>query len=667
MTSRVINGVVYEFDPSTPPEVINRFVAKKSAEGQPAAAPKAAPQAREAAQGPRPEAALPGYAGQALQGLSMGFSDEAIARLRSAMGGGEYEDLVKAEREGLRKFAEQHPVSSGIAEIGGAVLPAVLTGGASAVPSLTRAAPRTAALLSGSRPTIGRTTALGAGSGALSAVGTSEKPLAETFEDAMQGAGAGGVTTLGLGVVGKYAAAPAFKAVKNALGFGDADRMADVAIAQALAKDGYTPDQAQAMFARFNRNELTLADVGENTRALLRRATAAPGEARLGAKGELAAREAGRVERISDDMRQLMSGSKDFYTDVQELMKKRSDEADVLYKQAWSSATQLTPQTNPGLVRLSNLPSFKKAMAKGLEQLQDEGLDPNSPANVLKGLHHTKRALDDMIGEATRAGRGNEASNLMRMKKELLQEMEKASPAYKTARETFAGDSEMLEAMNEGRNIYKMTEPEMRGYISRFKNSPSEYDAFRAGIAQAMLERARTAGAAADPYKTLFSRDAEAKIRRAFRDDAAFDEFKQRILTEGRMLETEKTGFRRSPADTDLEPRASGVGAARAFLSGAPVTGAIETVRAAMPTMTGMPPRIATPTAQKLLTPTSQVDQVITGILGSLKQEEALLRRQSGLAGAGAVMAGQQAGERDIKPQYPGAENPLSMPLGVAP
>jgi len=667
MTTRVINGVVYEFDPRTPPEVIDRFVAKKSAEGQPAAAPKAAPQAREAAQGPRPEAALPGYAGQALQGLSMGFSDEAIARLRSAMGGGEYEDLVKAEREGLRKFAEQHPVSSGIAEIGGAVLPAVLTGGASAVPSVARAAPRTAALLSGSKPTIGRTTALGAGSGAISAVGTSEKPLAETFEDAMQGAGAGGATTLGLGLVTKYAAAPAFQALKRSMGFGNADRMADVAIAQALAKDGYTPDQAQAMLARINRNELTLADVGENTRALLRRATAAPGEARLGAKGELAAREASRVDRISDDMRQLMSGSKDFFTDVQDLMKKRSDEADVLYKRAWSSATRLTPQTNPGLVRLSNLPSFKKAMAKGLEQLQDEGLDPNSPANVLKGLHHTKRALDDMIGEATRAGRGNEASNLMRMKKELLQEMEKASPAYKTARQTFAGDSEMLEAMNEGRNIYKMTEPEMRGFIARFKGNPSEYDAFRAGIAQAMLERARTAGAAADPYKTLFSRDAEAKIRRAFRDDAAFDEFKQRILTEGRMLETEKTGFRRSPADTDLEPRASGVGAARAFLSGAPVTGAIETLRTALPTMTGMPPRVATPTAQKLLTPTSQVDQVITGILGSLKQEEAALRRQSGLAGAAAVMAGQQAGERDIKPQYPGAENPLSMPLGVAP
>ncbi len=675
MTTRVINGVVYEFDPGTKPEVIQSFVTRKQAEASRGAEPDVAAATKPAAStsvakppAARPEALLPGYGGQALQGLSFGFSDEAIARLRSAMGGGEYEDLVKAEREGLRKFAEANPVSSQIAEIGGAIAPALVTGGTSLLPSAARTAlPKVATKMVGTQPTIARTTALGTGSGALSAVGTSDKPLAETFEEALQGATAGGATTLGLGVVGKYAVSPAFKALKGALGFGDADRMADVAIAQALAKDGYTPDQANAMLQRLNRNELTLADVGENTRTLLRRATAAPGQARMGAKGELAAREAGRTDRISEDMRQLMSGSKDFYTDVQDLIRQRSKDADALYKQAWSTATPFSPQTNPGLARLSEMPSFKEAMKGGLKALQDEGLNPNDPVNILKGLHHTKLRLDDMINEAMRAGRGNEASRLLDMKRDLLAEMEKSSPAYRTARQVYAGDSEMITAMEEGRNIYKMAEPEMRKFIDRFKTNPSEYDAFRAGIAQAMLERARVAGPAADPYKTIFGRDAEAKIRRAFRDDAAFDEFKQRLLNEQRMLETEKTGFRRSPMDTDLEPRASGVGAARAFLSGSPVTGAIETARAALPAVTGMPSRVATPTAQKLLTPTSQVDQVITGILGSLKQEEQQLMRQSGLANVGATVAGQQAGARDIKPQYPGAENPLSMPLGIAP
>jgi hypothetical protein len=465
-------------------------------------------------------------------------------------------------------------------------------------------------------------------------------------------------------VVTKYAVSPAFQAIKKSLGFGEENRMADLAIAQALAKDGLSPEQANIMLQKINRNELTLADVGENTRALLRRATAAPGMARMEAKGELAARESGRVDRVSDDLRQLMSGSKDFYTDVQDLIKQRRTDADALYEAAYANPPAFTPDTAPQLMKLREYPAFKTAMKKAEKDLANRGMDPKDPQYALRGLHHTKLALDDMIGEAMRAGKNNEAATLIEMKRKLLEDLEKASPAYKTARLAYAGDSEMLTAMEEGRNVYKMSEPELRKFVNRFKDNPSEMDSFRAGIAQGMLEKIRVAGPVADPFKTLLSRDAEAKLRRAFRDDDAFDEFKKRLLTEQRMLETEKTGFRRTPADTDLEPTAGGVGAARAFLSGAPVTGMIETARTAFPAITGMPARIAQPTTERLLTPTSQVSDVIEGIMSSLKSEEQNLMRQSGLAGAGGVMVGQQAGERDIKPQnIPGQPAPPRPPL----
>lgn len=667
MTTRVVDGVVYVFEPGTSEETIQRFITQKQARTRQEAAPQA-PAAAPA--GPRPKPFAPGYGGQALQGLTFGFSDEAIAAMRAAANQGSYEDLVKAEREGLREFRERNPVSATAAELTGAVAPAVLTGGLSLIPGAARTGasrmPQMASLLSGQKPSIGRTTALGGGAGALSAVGTSEQPMAEQFEEALKGGVLGAGTTLGLGMVGKYAVVPAFQAIKRSLGFGDADRMADVAIAQALAKDGYSPDQANILLQKLNRNEITLADVGENTRGLLRRATMAPGMARMEAKGELAAREAGRVGRISEDLRSLMSGSKDFYTDVQDLIKKRRTDADALYEAAYAKPPSLTPENAPEIMKLRNAPSFKKAMEKAEKDLADRGLDPADPVYALRGLHHTKLALDDMIGEAVRAGRSNEASALLDMKQRLLADLERASPEYRIARLAYAGDSEMLTAMEEGRNVYKHSEPELRKFINRFKDSPSEMDAFRAGIAQAMLEKVRVAGPVADPYKTLLSRDAEAKLRRAFRDDDAFDEFKNRLLTEQRMLETERTGFRRTPADVDLEPQAGGVGAARAFLSGAPVTGLIETARTAFPAVTGMPARVAQPTAERLLTPTTQVQDVIDSMLRNLKAEEAALVRQSGLTGAGAVMTGQQMGERDIKPQYPEGRNPLSMP-SVAP
>ena len=286
--------------------------------------------------------------------------------------------------------------------------------------------------------------------------------------------------------------------------------------------------------------------------------------------------------------------------------------------------------------------------------MADLGIDISDPRNTLRGLHETKLALDDMIEKAMTSDRGaNQARTLISMKERLLADMEKASPEYRIARQTFAGDSELLTAMKEGQRIYALPEMDMRKLIDRFKNSPSEYDAFRAGISQAMLEKLRTAGPTADPTKAILSRDAEQKLRRAFRDDAAFDTFKDRLMQEQRMLQTEKAGFRRTPLDTDLDQGAGGVGAAANLMAGRPFTAAGDALRAQFPNMVGMPNRIAQPTTQKLLTPTAKVDTVIDSIMQSLKQQEQSLLTSSRVTTGGATLAGGLAASRDPKDQYP--------------
>jgi hypothetical protein len=647
---RVINGTIYEFPDGTSEATIRKFTLNKAGTPDtPAPAAPARPQAK------RPEAMMPGAAGQALQGLSMGFSDEAIARLRSLGGNQNYEDLVKAEREGLRKYAEENPRTAMASELGGALIPAVATGGASAIPQTAKVlGPKLANMLFGSAPSIPRMMGYGAGSGAVTAVGTSEKEPAEWGSEALKGGAAGAVTTGAAGLLGKYVAMPAFNKVKTALGFGDANKAADIAIVRALEKDGMTPDQALAKMQAMTRGEITLADLGENTAALLRRATAAPSPARALGKSELATREIERIPRVSEDLRTLMSGSKDFYTDVLDLIKKRADDADPLYNAAWSSGTAFSPTTAPDIARLRNLPSFQEAMKGGAKRMADLGIDISDPKNTLRGLHETKLALDDMIEKAMTSDRGaNQARTLIGMKERLLADMEKASPEYRIARQAFAGDSELLTAMKEGQRIYALPEMDMRKLIDRFKDSPSEYDAFRAGISQAMLEKLRTAGPTADPMKSILSRDAEQKLRRAFRDDAAFDEFKSRLLQERIMLQTEKSGFRRTPVDTDLDQGAGGVGAAANLVAGRPFTAAGEALRAQFPNMMGMPPRIAQPTTEKLLTPTAKVDTVIDSIMSSLKQQEQSLLTSSRAMNAGASLAGGLAAARDPKDQYP--------------
>jgi hypothetical protein len=238
---RIINGTVYEFPEGTLPAVIKRFELSKAA-AAPDAEPQAQPNAPRASSNTKPF--LPNALGAGLQGLSMGFSDEAIARMRSMMDRrpGSYDDYLQAERSGLHKYSEENPITAGVSELAGGLAPALLTGGAGAIPAVARTAPRLASMLAGSSPSILRMMGMGAGQGAVTAAGTSEKPLSDMPSEMVMGAGAGAVAAGGLGLAGRYVATPAFKYLKNVMGFGDKNQMADIAIAKALAKDGLILD-----------------------------------------------------------------------------------------------------------------------------------------------------------------------------------------------------------------------------------------------------------------------------------------------------------------------------------------------------------------------------------------------------------------------------------------
>jgi hypothetical protein len=685
MITKIVNGERLEFPDNTPPAVINRVIAQKSGAAPDGMATMPNPmEARAQAQAAmrnresRPGPLLPGIVNEALQGASLGFSDEAIAALRAGLdprqrkqlseqitgqpSPGSYESYLKAEREGMRKYQEENPITSTVANLSGAVAPAFISGGFGAVPAVSRAVgPRLARMLFGEAPSVGRMAATGAGTGAVTAVGTSEKPITEAPSEAGLGAVTGGVTAGTLGLLGQYVAIPVYRQLKRMMGFGDTNQMADRLIVDALRKDNLTPDQALARLQGMQRGEATLADVGENTAALLRRASAAPGQARQETQAALSQRAAERGPRISDDLRTLMSASPDFYTDITDLMAKRRTDAQALYGAAWSNAPVITPQNAPNIWGMRDLPSFKQAMDAGMRRLRDMGLPLNSPQNIFRGLHETKLALDDMIETEMRQGNRNQAATLLSMKERLLRDMDNASGPYRIARQAYAGDSEMLEAMNQGRNIYTLPEPELRALIARFGGNPSEYDAFRAGMAQAMLERVRAGGPTADPMQLVFPRGSEARIRQAFRDDQAFEQFRNRLLEERTMAGTEAAGLRRTPMDVDQSNQGGNLGPAATLASGRPVRAAIEALDAAMPSVTGMTPATAASAVSKLLTPSaaspnlgpSPIERTIMGILGSLQQEEAALRGSAQRGQIQAATAGQVAAAREPTVQYP--------------
>ncbi len=63
------------------------------------------------------------------QGLAFGFGDEAEAFVKSLVSDREYDDIVQEVRADINRFREEQPVAAYGAEIGGAILPAILSGG----------------------------------------------------------------------------------------------------------------------------------------------------------------------------------------------------------------------------------------------------------------------------------------------------------------------------------------------------------------------------------------------------------------------------------------------------------------------------------------------------------------------------------------------------------
>jgi hypothetical protein len=128
----------------------------------------------------------------AAQGLTFGFSDEALAALRAAHNVATtektikdlpslYRQLQQLEQEKVRKAKEASPYAYFAGELGGGVLPALFTGGGTA------AARGATAVAEGAKaasflPSVVRGAKLGAGYGALAGAGTSEAGIEDTAE-----------------------------------------------------------------------------------------------------------------------------------------------------------------------------------------------------------------------------------------------------------------------------------------------------------------------------------------------------------------------------------------------------------------------------------------------------------------------------------------------------
>jgi hypothetical protein len=465
------------------------------------------------------------------QGLSFGFMDELSSGLRAAAAapfsdrtfGEIYDDSMAEQHAELARGRREHPIVSAVGEIGGALLPTTGLGGV-------------ATTIGKNVPNWLKVAALGGAEGAIYGAGSAQ-------DDRLTSAAAGGavgaiaaplVSTLSapLLTAGRNLFRTAYRGLTNT-----PRRQAERLVSESLQADLANPDTVQSL-ARM-RAPMVLADAGENLAGRARGAAATPGAFRALAHQTLRARQTGQQSRLIESMG--VRGTRAFKDSFDDWANSRIRAASPFYDQAYSSGLDLTSPQMQGLLQR---PAMVRALRRAETKIRNEG----GRRGHVALMDAAKRALDDDIGTAMRAGKADEARILGTIKRELVAEVDRQVPVYAQARSIFAGESALREAADFGADLFKrnVSHDEARRLVADM--SASELEAFRRGALRGLVEQlemtAENRNVAAKLTESVAMRD---KLSLLFPNGGDFENFVQQAADEARMSYTKNVVLGGSP------------------------------------------------------------------------------------------------------------------------
>lgn len=331
---------------------------------------------------------------------------------------------------------------------------------------------------------------------------------------------------------------------------------ADKKVLQAFERDKINPTAVGSRMTELG-PESTLADVGgENVKGLARATTSIPGPGREIASKALQDRQFGQSSRVSSEISKSLGSGELFYNNVDDLIKARSEQAAPFYEKAVSKSN-LIP--NDKFKSIFNDPFLMQVMDKvKSDPLHGLGKTPN---NSMRVVDAAKKSIDDMIDVAKRAGEGNKARLLVQAKEKLVNAADDAFPAYKTARDKFAGPSQLINALENGREFIKGDSEVTKAALS--KMSESERQFFRIGAARSLRDKVLNTPDTADTVKKVFNTPLmREKLRTIFPTDEEFNAFEKMMNTESTMFQTRSSvmsGSRTAPLQAEMMDAVSNV------------------------------------------------------------------------------------------------------------
>lgn len=481
---------------------------------------------------------------QSLQGATFGLADEISnfvgAGIAAALTDEDFTDLLtEAQKRGEDRLArqqEQRPVLSVASQVGGGIATGVAGAATKTGKNILSSIGR-----SGTVGRVGKSTGVGAATGAVTGFGTGEGGVSERLEGAKTGAKVGGTVGGALPVVGNIA--------KNIVGGARrtgqlvTGRKADTIVTDALAnKDLKSLQQT----LDDGKSISSLVDIaGDEAKGLLRSVAKKSGGTKNYVADFLENRSEDSGRRINDLLSQKVSNIDNYYQNLDDLAKGRAVAAAPLYKKAYQEAAEIDRN------KLNKLLQDKRIIDAVDIAKRDLGVRIEAPVNSLEVLDGAKKALDDIIGESVRAGKSQKAASFLKLKQQLVSELDQASPTYSKARQVFSGFKSIEDAQEQGLKFLSEDPELIRRTIKGL--TAGEHDAYLIGVRRALKNQVDRTADAGDPAKRIFGNQlVRDKIKAAFPNKKGFNEFSKRMVEEIQAAETKFKVLGGSRSDFNL-------------------------------------------------------------------------------------------------------------------
>ena len=510
------------------------------------------------------------------QGLAMGWGDELEAKIRTMSGDETYEEELAMIANSYDPYAEENPGTAIGGEIAGSFLPTVaayaaapFTGGATAPLAIANTA-RIAALANKARQVfnnpMGRSMITGATSGTVSGAGTADE--GNRGYGALQGLTFG----LGLGTVLPILTRGG-GAVLRAIG--DKMRKSGVRVEEgalrriyeAVSRNGGTPEDVAEQFMRDQELGVPSRMGNYNSATVNQMDTLASTEA----AGDMI--EAGLIDIQQDASERVVRqtdkvlGGDNYYDMADELTQNLRTKAKGLYDEAYEFGSVDDQKI---LNLLENNPRFKQAYEQAKRIAKNE-----QDADILAGgdgkayelipyeiamegdkvvgallpdvrtLDYVKRGLDDIIRRGF-DGVGlapAEAAALRKLRNGFVDTLDEVTEvdgvsAYKTARKMYAGEIEVIDALELGKTKFRSLAPEE--IAKKFKTmSAAEGEAFIIGVNRHLTDLVNNPSNSANyAQRIIGSKNTRLKLQAMFPDldDAGMALYEAALLREAQLF-----------------------------------------------------------------------------------------------------------------------------------